>query len=92
MKSSLLVYVFLVAPLFSSQALADSRCISLEGGSLKNVCSNCVDVTLHELRPAEDQHAGVFSGFTRTMRLEGGRTEDLNSHGNWLIGAIAECR
>jgi hypothetical protein len=93
MKASLLASALLAWSLIdSSQAFADSLCISLEGVSLKNACANCVDVTLRELRPPKDQHMGVFSGVTRTVRLEGGRTEDLKSHGNWLIGDIAECR
>jgi hypothetical protein len=88
MKASLLALGLLA----SSQAFADSRCVTLEGVSLKNACPNCVDVTLHELRPPKDQHLGVYSGLTRKVRLDGGKSEELQGHGNWLIGAIAECR
>jgi hypothetical protein len=89
MKASL--FVLGLGLLASSPAFADSRCVSLAGTALRNACSDCAEVTLHELRPPKDQHAGLFSGVTRKVRLDGKKSEDLQTHGNWVIGTITAC-
>jgi hypothetical protein len=76
----------------SSPVLADSRCVSLNGLSLNNHCEKCVEVTVRELHDRQKQSAGTFTGATRKIRLEGRRSETLESQGNWIIGAIADCR
>ena len=87
MKSVSVVCVLLA----SSPAFADSRCISLSGSSLNNGCEKCADVTLREMQAPENRATGLYTGVTRAVRLEGGRSEQLQGRGNWLIGAIEEC-
>jgi hypothetical protein len=81
--------------LASSPVFADSRCVSLRGLSLNNDCEKCVEVTVRELGDPQSQSGRAFTGVTRKVRLEGleGRqSEQLQGQGNWLIGAIADCR
>ena len=78
--------------LASSPVLADSRCVSLRGLSLNNDCEKCVEVTVRELRELQSQSGGTFTGVTRKVRLEGRQSENLEGHGSWLVGTIADCR
>ena len=78
--------------LLPSFALADSRCIVLEGSTLINNCQNCAEVTVRELRPPAEQAKGLFTGLTRTVRLEAGGREALPDGERWIIGQLNACR
>jgi hypothetical protein len=87
-----IVLIQVLALLLPSFAFADSQCIALEGSSLINRCGACLEVTVHELRPPAEQTARVYSGVSRTIRLEGPGRETLQGAGSWMIGDLKECR
>lgn len=82
-----------LALLLPAAAWADSQCIALEGATeLINRCEICMEATVLELRPPAEQHAGVYSGVSRTVRLEAGNRESLPGRGSWMLGDLRECR
>jgi hypothetical protein len=65
--------VLLIAILLSSSAMADS-CVTLEitskGPTVINRCEVCMNVTVRELRPREEQATGMFASEPRLVRVE----------------------
>ena len=90
MRSLVLLMIVVVAR--PSLANADSRCITLEGSTLINRCQSCTEVTAHELRPPAEQAAGLFTGVSRTTRLEAGTQEKLPVGGGWILSDLKDCR
>jgi hypothetical protein len=84
--------ILVLALLLPSFVFADTQCITLEGSSLTNRCQTCMEVTVHELRPPAEQTAGVYSGVSRTVRVEARGRETLQGRGSWMIGDLKECR
>lgn len=84
--------ILVLALLLPFPVFADSQCIALEGASLTNRCQACVEVTVHELRPPGEQASQVYSGVSRTVRLESRGHTTLQGGGSWMIGDLKECR
>ncbi len=82
--------ILMAAVALSSSANADS-CITVEGYTLINGCVACTEVTLRALRPPAEQAAGLFTGETRTVRLEAGARETLQGSGGWAISGLKDC-
>jgi hypothetical protein len=85
------VLILMAAVLLPSSAIADSRCIALEGSTLINRCETCTQVSVRELRPRGEQAVGMFTGESRTVRLEGGARETLQGSGGWAISDLKAC-
>jgi len=88
MRTLILLMVVVAAPSFAN---ADSRCVTLEGSALINRCRSCTEVTVHELRPPADQAAGLFTGVSRTTRLEAGARVTLPVGGGWILSDLKDC-
>ena len=82
--------ILITVAVLPSGAIADSRCISLEAGTLFNRCETCNEVTVHALQPPGKQAAGLFTGESRAIRLEAGAQEKLQS-GSWIISDLKAC-
>jgi hypothetical protein len=93
MRVLILMAALLLASLVlrPSVASADSRCITLEGSTLVNSCQDCMEVTAHELWPTAEQTAGLFTGASRTVRLEGLAREALHGSESWVITDLKAC-
>lgn len=85
------VLILMVAVLLPSGAIADSRCITMEGSTLINGCQACMDVTVHELRTPGEQAAELFTGISRVVQLEAGARETLQGSGLWAISDLKAC-
>jgi hypothetical protein len=85
------IFVLMVAVVLSSSATADIGCISMQGSTLINECETCTEVTTHELRPRAEQPAGLFTGVSRTIRLEAGARETLPGGEGWAISDLKAC-
>lgn len=82
------VLILLVAVVLPSSANADS-CITMEGSALINGCQACMEVTARE--PGVEQAAGMFTGESRTVRLEAGARETLQGGERWAITDLRPC-
>lgn len=80
------------ALMLPSLAFADSACISLEGSTLINQCDSCTEVTARELQPPAQRAAGLFTGVSRTVRLEGKTRATLSGGDRWAISDLSSCR
>jgi hypothetical protein len=77
--------------LASTNVIADS-CVVLEGSTVINKCPACMEVTVRELRPREDRAAGLFTGRSRTVRLEAEERTTLQGNEHWAIGDLKACQ
>lgn len=85
------ISLMLTAALLPLCAIANSRCITLEGSTLINGCRACAEITVHALRAPAEQSAGTFTGKSRAVRLEAGARETLQDE-RWAITDLAACR
>jgi hypothetical protein len=83
-----LILALVLAP---SLAMADAGCVTLEDGTLINRCDSCRQATVHEMRPPGQQSQGLFTGTTRTVRLEGNARSPLAGSGSWALGDEKSC-
>lgn len=84
------VLVVMIAIVLPSSAFADS-CINMEGFTLINECQTCMELTVNELRPRGEEAAGLFTGVSRTVRLEAGARETLPGGEGWAISDLNAC-
>jgi hypothetical protein len=73
MEALILILTALVFP----SANADT-CIAMEGSSVHNRCQSCVELTARALRPPAEQASGLFTGESRSVRLEAGARIEMN--------------
>jgi hypothetical protein len=84
--------ILMAAVALPSNAIADSRCISLEAATVINRCETCTEVTVHALRPRAERAQGLFTGQSRTIRLTGGAKEKLQDGEGWIISDLRACQ
>jgi hypothetical protein len=85
------IWVLIIALVLPASAMADS-CVHLEGATLINKCSKCMEVTIRALRPPPEQHISVFAGENRSLRLEPGAQTTVPGHERSAIVDLKECQ
>jgi hypothetical protein len=84
------VLILMTAVVLPSSAIADT-CLTMEGPTLINECQACVELTARALRPPAEQAAGLFTGESRTVRLEARARETLQGSERWAIIDFKPC-
>jgi hypothetical protein len=82
--------VLIVAVVLPLSAIADT-CITMEGPAVINSCQSCVELTIRALRPRAEQAAGLFTGQSRSVRLEAGARETLRGSERWAVTDFRPC-
>jgi hypothetical protein len=81
----MMVLLLLAAAVLSSSAAADS-CVTLEGHTLSNKCKACMEVTIRQLRPPDEQATTMFASGPRVVRVEaGGQTAVENGEQSAIV-------
>jgi len=85
------VLVLLLVVILPSTAIADS-CLTVEKSTVINMCQTCREVTVRELQPRGEQTSGLFTGQSRTDRLEPGERRTLQSGQGWAVSDLKACQ
>lgn len=90
MNIRVVIIALVVTLVLPATAMADS-CVHLEGTTLVNTCSKCMEVTIRALRPPAEQHISVYAGENRSVRLEPGARTTVPGHERSAIVDLKEC-
>ena len=84
------VLALLVVLSLPSVATADT-CLRMEGSTIVNECQTCMQVKASELRPRRERAARMFTGKTRSLRLDARTRSPLEGGQSWVITRLSVC-